>query len=68
MPRPERDTARWGAFAVEPALPAPAVVDPVESAVELDPAEPVVSANAIGIAATADPTPNANANAPTRPT
>jgi hypothetical protein len=44
------------------------VVDPVESAVELDPAEPVVSANAIGIAATADPTPNATANAPTRPT
>jgi hypothetical protein len=73
--RPERDTARWGAFAVEPALPAPAPVEPapvepapVESAVELDPAEPVVSANAIGIDATADPTPNANANAPTRPT
>jgi len=68
--RPERDPARWGAFAVEPALPAPAVVDPapVESAVELDPAEPVVSANAIGIDATADPTPNATANAPTRPT
>jgi hypothetical protein len=69
-PRPERDTARWGALAVEPALPAPAVLDPasVESAVELDPAEPVVSANAIGIDATADPTPNATANAPTRPT
>jgi hypothetical protein len=46
------------------------VVDPapVESAVELDPAEPVVSANAIGIDATAEPTPNATANAPTRPT
>jgi len=70
MPRPERDTARWEAFAVEPALPAPAPVEsaPVESAVELDPAEPVVSANAIGIDATADPTPNATANAPTRPT
>ena len=34
----------------------------------VDPAEPVVSANAIGIAATAEPTPNATANAPTRPT
>ena len=54
--RPECDPARWGAdFVVEPA-------------VELDPAEPVVSANATGIDATADPTPNATANAPTRPT
>ena len=37
---------------------------------ELDdePAEPVVSANATGIAATAEPTPNATAKAPTRPT
>jgi hypothetical protein len=33
-----------------------------------EPAEPVVSANATGIAATAEPTPNATANAPTRPT
>jgi hypothetical protein len=36
--------------------------DPVE------PAEPVVSANATGTDATAEPTPNATANAPTRPT
>jgi hypothetical protein len=34
----------------------------------LAPGEPVVSANAVGIAATAEPTPNATANAPTRPT
>jgi hypothetical protein len=33
-----------------------------------EPAEPVVSANASGIATTAEPTPNATANAPTRPT
>jgi hypothetical protein len=33
-----------------------------------EPAEPVVSANAVGIAATAEPTPRATANAPTRPT
>jgi hypothetical protein len=44
--------------------------EPAES-VELDPAEPadpVVSANATGTDATAEPTPNATANAPTRPT
>lgn len=34
----------------------------------LDPAEPVVSANASGTAAIAEPTPRANASAPTRPT
>jgi hypothetical protein len=39
-----------------------AELDPVE------PAEPVVSANATGTDATAEPTPNATANAPTRPT
>jgi hypothetical protein len=33
-----------------------------------DPPDPVVSANAIGIDATAEPIPSANANAPTRPT
>lgn len=33
-----------------------------------EPAEPVVSANAIGIAARAEPTPKATASAPTRPT
>jgi hypothetical protein len=41
--------------------------DAAESA-ELDPVDPVVSANATGTDATADPTPNATANAPTRPT
>ena len=35
---------------------------------ELAPADPVVSANATGIDAIAEPTPNATANAPTRPT
>jgi hypothetical protein len=34
----------------------------------VEPAEPVVSANATGTDATAEPTPNATANAPTRPT
>jgi hypothetical protein len=34
----------------------------------LDPAEPAVSANANGTDAIAEPTPNATANAPTRPT
>lgn len=41
---------------------ASAELDPVE------PADPVVSANATGTDATADPTPNATASAPTRPT
>ncbi|MGB6106566.1 MAG: hypothetical protein WBF86_01895, partial [Mycobacterium sp.] len=34
----------------------------------VDPPDPVVSANATGTAAIAEPTPNATANAPTRPT
>jgi hypothetical protein len=34
----------------------------------VDPAEPVVSAYDMGIAAIAEPTPNATARAPTRPT
>jgi hypothetical protein len=33
-----------------------------------DPPDPVVSANATGTDATAEPTPNATAKAPTRPT
>jgi len=45
------------------------VVEAESDALEPDePAEPVVSASAIGIAAVAQPTPNATANAPTRPT
>ncbi|MGV1005194.1 MAG: hypothetical protein ACOYEV_10630 [Candidatus Nanopelagicales bacterium] len=39
-----------------------------DAAEPVDPPEPVVSANAIGTAAIAEPTPNATANAPTRPT
>jgi hypothetical protein len=61
LPRPDR---RAGA----PALvddPAVAVDDDSEP---VDPADPVVSANATGIAAIPDPTPRATANAPTRPT
>ena len=44
--------------------------DPEEASAEFDddPAEPIVSANATGIAATAEPTPKATASAPTRPT
>jgi hypothetical protein len=44
----------------------PAESEPAES--ELDPPEPVVSANATGAGTTADPTPSTTANAPTRPT
>ena len=39
-----------------------------ESEDPVEPADPVVSANATGTDATAEPTPNATANAPTRPT
>ena len=39
-----------------------------ESVEPAEPADPVVSANATGTDATAEPTPNATANAPTRPT
>ena len=61
-PRP-RAAPREGAFVdVEVPEDESAAPDPV------DPAEPVVSANATGIATTAEPTPNATANAPTRPT
>jgi hypothetical protein len=57
----EPDAPREGARVDGPAEPDSAL-DPVE------PADPVVSANATGTDATADPTPNATANAPTRPT
>jgi len=63
---PPRDRAapREGALVDVGAEPAreSTVFEPVE------PAEPVVSANATGIATNAEPTPNATANAPTRPT
>ena len=42
--------------------------DDDESDEPVEPPEPVVSANATGIDATAAPTPKATANAPTRPT
>ena len=65
-PRPARAGPRDGALVDSDAAdPEPA------ASVELDPAEPadpVVSANATGTDATAEPTPNATANAPTRPT
>jgi len=38
-----------------------------EELTPVEPAEPVSSANAIGMAKTAEPIPNANASAPTRP-
>ena len=59
-PRPER---RPGALTFVVESPAEDTVpDPTE------PEDPVVSASAIGIDTTAEPTPNATANAPTRPT
>ena len=42
--------------------------DAAESEDPVEPPDPVVSANATGTATTAEPTPNATANAPTRPT
>jgi hypothetical protein len=63
---PERAALRFGAvvslalFWADSEALAPAEPD--------EPEEPVVSANAVGIAATAEPTPRATANAPTRPT
>ena len=59
-PRPARTALRDGTFTT---------VTLVTSADEAaGSAEPVVSANANGVDATAPPTPNATANAPTRPT
>ena len=55
---PRAGPRRAGAVVVPSA---PDALTPVE------PAEPVSSANAIGIANTADPIPNAKASAPTRP-
>jgi hypothetical protein len=59
-----RSARRAGTVALVDAAPDPgsAALDPV------DPAEPVVSATANGIDATAEPTPRATARAPTRPT
>ena len=63
---PDDDGPAGGAVRVPPRVVGPAELFALEPD---DPAEPVVSANATaGIAATAAPTPNATANAPTRPT
>ncbi|MGB6888663.1 MAG: hypothetical protein WBD88_10875, partial [Mycobacterium sp.] len=45
-----------------------AVAESLDAAEPVEPAEPLLSANAIGIDASAEPTPRAIANAPTRPT
>jgi hypothetical protein len=62
--RPVRTAPRAGLVADDPDDPDASAEsdDPVE------PPDPVVSANATGTATTADPTPSATANAPTRPT
>jgi hypothetical protein len=62
-PRPARAAPREGAddFGADDS-------DDDESDEPVEPPEPVVSANATGIDATAAPTPKATANAPTRPT
>ena len=62
-PRPPRAAPRDGTDALVD------VDDESEGADEpVDPADPVVSANATGTTATTEPTPNATASAPTRPT
>ena len=62
-PRPARARDGTDVFAADDeSAPAESTLDPD------DPADPVVSANATGTDATAEPTPNATANAPTRPT
>ncbi|MGV1006500.1 MAG: hypothetical protein ACOYEV_17425, partial [Candidatus Nanopelagicales bacterium] len=63
LPRPER-RADVPALVDEPAAEAEESAEPVP----VEPAEPVVSAKASGIAAKPEPTPRAMANAPTRPT
>jgi len=62
LPRPARPAPRDGAadFGADDSDD--------ESDEPVEPPEPVVSANATGIDATAAPTPKATANAPTRPT
>jgi hypothetical protein len=47
---------------------APAVADDASEAEPVDPEDPVVSANATGTEAIAEPTPSTTASAPTRPT
>ena len=61
-PRRDRAVPRDGALVDAPADADEPAPEPVE------PAEPVVSATATGTEAIAEPTPNATANAPTRPT
>ncbi|MFM9032701.1 MAG: hypothetical protein ACKOQ4_00125 [Mycobacterium sp.] len=64
---PRRALTRPSARADDDPEPADDSDDAVESE-PVDPPDPVVSANAAGIAATAEPTPRATAKAPTRPT
>jgi hypothetical protein len=64
FPRPDR-RAEVLAFVEDPAA---AEADESGEPEPLDPAEPVVSATANGIAEKPDPTPRATASAPTRPT
>jgi hypothetical protein len=59
-PRRDRVEPRDGALVDDPA--------DTDEPEPVEPAEPVVSATATGTEAIADPTPNATANAPTRPT
>lgn len=63
LPGPSRPERRDGALVEDPGdREASVEPDPV------DPADPVVSANATGIDPTTEPTPKATARAPTRPT
>ena len=74
--RPDKPDPPVAVDAAEPDLLAPGEYargaafsdDSLPDTMPGDPADPVPSANANGIAATAAPTPNATANAPTRPT
>ena len=68
-PRPVRAAPRDGFVDPDPDDVVDAESDDAaESEDPVEPPDPVVSANATGTATTADPTPNATANAPTRPT
>jgi len=68
-PRPVRAAPRAGFVDPDPDDVVDAESDDAaESEDPVEPPDPVVSANATGTATTADPTPSATANAPTRPT
>jgi len=67
-PRPVRAAPRDGTDDVDADDESDDVDDDDESDEPVEPPEPVVSASATGTDTTAEPTPNATANAPTRPT